>query len=219
MTGRPRCRRCSAKVPRLDQPSADQPSSGDRDDERRQLGFEGPILTTDTQFIDAVGAPAALNTYTMQPRFLTLNVAVAAGAPQRIQDNLAMYEQAMTDAGHVDLIVGNAQAAFASVMDIAMILEMIPEGPIDLDSISAVLDEDRWIIGFDSADFNCGADRVARGSIVLPGLPADLGSHRRGRGTGPGSLEGRELRFLLLPGAERAERDTVGLMPERNWPV
>ena len=34
---------------------------------------------------------------------------------------------------------------------------MIPEGPIDLDSITAVLSEDRNIIGFDSADFNCGA--------------------------------------------------------------
>ena len=34
---------------------------------------------------------------------------------------------------------------------------MIPDGPINLETISQALSEDRNIIGFDSADFNCGA--------------------------------------------------------------
>ncbi len=123
----------------------------------RQLGFDGPILTTDTQFIEQVGVPDVLNTYTMSPRFQSLAAAESSDAPQRIQDNLALYEQVMTDAGHADIIESYAENQFASTVDIATILEMIPEGPIDLDSIRAVLSEDRWVIGFDAPDFNCGA--------------------------------------------------------------
>jgi branched-chain amino acid transport system substrate-binding protein len=121
----------------------------------RQLGFEGPVVTTDTRYIEALGAPDALNTYVISPRYTSS--AVAASAPQQIQDNFELYEQAMTDAGHEDLIAGYAENQFATMMDVATILEMIPEGPIDLESISAALSVDRSIIGFDSADFNCGA--------------------------------------------------------------
>ena len=64
----------------------------------------------------------------------------------------------MTDAGHADLINGNAHYQFAATVEIASILEMIPDGPINLESISQALSDDRNIVGFDSADFNCGAD-------------------------------------------------------------
>ena len=123
----------------------------------RSLGFKGPILTSNHEFVQKVGLPDVLNTYTMSPRFQTAAAAAAVGAPQRIQDNLKRYAEVMIAAGHADLIEGYAENQFASMVDLGSILEMIPEGPINLDSIRAVLSEDRWVIGFDASDFNCGA--------------------------------------------------------------
>jgi branched-chain amino acid transport system substrate-binding protein len=120
----------------------------------RQLGFEGPFLTTDTSYILSVDEANVENNYTLTARFGS--VSAAGAAPDRIAKNLAIYAQAMTDAGHADIIEGYAENQFATTIDVATILETIPEGPINFESISATLAEDRWLQGFDAPDFNCG---------------------------------------------------------------
>jgi branched-chain amino acid transport system substrate-binding protein len=120
----------------------------------RQLGFKGPIITTDASYFHQVNEADVQNNYAITPRFGS--VAAAAAAPKRIADNLAIYSKAMTDAGHADIIEGNAENQFSTTIDIATILETIPEGPIDFKSISAALSEDRELPGFDAPDFNCG---------------------------------------------------------------
>ena len=120
----------------------------------RQLGFEGPIITTDSTYANELDGSQLTNNYILFPRFP--GPAAAAAAPPRIQENTDEYVEAMTAAGQEDLIVGNAEQAFTAVMDIRTILETIPEGPINYESIKATLDQDREMIGFDAPDFNCG---------------------------------------------------------------
>jgi len=121
----------------------------------RQIGFDGPIITTDPGYATSVDEADTQNNYVISPRFQS--VAAAEAAPERVQQNLAAYVQAMTDAGHADLIAGYAENQFATTVDIATILETIPEGPINFETVSAALSQDRSLPGFDAPDFNCGS--------------------------------------------------------------
>jgi ABC-type branched-subunit amino acid transport system substrate-binding protein len=119
-----------------------------------QLAYDGLVMAgACSQYIKVIG-DAAEGTLNFIDAYYP---DMAAVAPPHIQKNLALYEQVMRDAGHEDLINGFASLTFAFMVDLKTALETIPEGPINSESISAALHQDRWLPSFNGPDFNCGA--------------------------------------------------------------
>jgi branched-chain amino acid transport system substrate-binding protein len=124
-----------------------------------QLAYDGLVMAgACSQYIKVVGDAAEGTLNHIDAYYPD----IANAAPPQIQKNLAEYEQVMRDAGHEDLINGYASLTYAFMFDLKTALETIPEGPINAQSISAALHQDRWLPSFNGPDFNCGA-KVWRG--------------------------------------------------------
>jgi branched-chain amino acid transport system substrate-binding protein len=80
-----------------------------------------------------------------------------ASAPPNIQANLKTYEDAMKAAGQDQYINGFATLSFSFMQDLKTLLETIPAGPINADSIAKAKNTDQWLPAFNGPDYNCGA--------------------------------------------------------------
>jgi branched-chain amino acid transport system substrate-binding protein len=82
---------------------------------------------------------------------------MAASAPSNIQANLKTYQDAMHAAGQDKYINGFATLSFSFMQDLKTLLETIPAGPINADSIAKAKNTDQWLPAFNGPDYNCGA--------------------------------------------------------------
>jgi branched-chain amino acid transport system substrate-binding protein len=92
-----------------------------------------------------------------------------SSAPSAKQAELAAYADAMTAAGHEDLVVGNALMSFGDVVNLAGIMADI-SGPIDGASVAAALMATKDFDSFAGPPITCDHTVVAGNSACHAGL-------------------------------------------------
>ena len=117
----------------------------------RNGGFDGPFAVGScSQYI--LDAPAAaLNTLTVSS---TWYPAQGDSAPAEIKAQLDTYSAAMEAAGHEDSINTFAVGSFATMMELAQVLETV-DGPVTAVSLAAALNEATDMPGFMREGLHC----------------------------------------------------------------
>lgn len=127
----------------------------------RGAGYEGDILAAScVGLYDALGDDA-VGVHTDADHW---NPSDMESAPPAKQDDLRLYADAMTAAGHEDLIAGNAIISFADTINLARILSTIT-GPIDGATVASAL---QATVGFESF----AGPTISCDDSVLPGNSA-----------------------------------------------
>ena len=120
----------------------------------KQLAYDGVTMAgACSQYISVLGDQSVGTLNLIDAYFPD----VAASAPENIQANLKTYEDAMKAAGQDQYIDGFATLSFSFMQDLKTLLETIPEGPINAESIAKAKNTDQTLPSFNAADFNCGA--------------------------------------------------------------
>ena len=101
-----------------------------------QLGFTGPVMVGSCTAYIQVLKDKAVGTYTSGDVFIP---EIAKYAPADIQARLKSYEDNMTAAGQQQYLNGFAVAPYSAMFELVSILETIPAGPINGDSINKAL--------------------------------------------------------------------------------
>jgi branched-chain amino acid transport system substrate-binding protein len=118
-----------------------------------QLAYDGVKMAgACSQYISVLG-DKALDTLNLIDAYFP---DVAASAPSNIQANLTTYADAMKAAGQEKYIDGFATLSFSFMQDLKTLLETIPAGPINADSIAKAKNTDQSLPSFNAADYNCG---------------------------------------------------------------
>lgn len=121
------------------------------------LGFDGPVMPGScSAYIDELGE-ASVGTYVFQPVY---SLDTRDHAPPEIQEHLDIFEAAMTDAGHEDLLDGFANVPFSGVMELASILETI-DGEVTSQAVVDAFHSATTSPGFLGSDLHCGEPPVA----------------------------------------------------------
>lgn len=121
------------------------------------LGFDGPVMPGSCSAYIEELADAAVGTYVFQPVY---SLDTREEAPPEIQENLDIYEAAMTEAGHEDLLGSFANVPFSGIMELAAILETI-EGDVTSEAVVEAFRAAETSPGFLGSDLHCGAPPVA----------------------------------------------------------
>lgn len=120
------------------------------------LGFDGPVMPGScSAYIQELGE-AAVGTYVFTDLY---GPDTRDAAPPEIQENLDLYEEAMTDAGHEDLLDGFANVPFSSMYELAAILETV-EGDVTSPSVAAAFRAAASSPGFLGSELHCGEPPV-----------------------------------------------------------
>jgi branched-chain amino acid transport system substrate-binding protein len=120
------------------------------------LGFDRPVMPGScSAYVQELGEAAA-GTYVFTDLYAPDTRELA---PPEIQENLDLYEQAMTDAGHEDLIGGFANAPFSSMFELKAILETI-DGPVTSQAVIDAFHAATSSPGFLGSDLHCGQPPV-----------------------------------------------------------
>jgi branched-chain amino acid transport system substrate-binding protein len=119
----------------------------------KQLAYDGVTMAgACSQYIQTLGQQSVDTLNLIDAYFPD----VAASAPANIQANLKTYADAMKAAGQEKYINGFAALSFSFMQDLKTLLETIPEGPINAESIAKAQHTDQSLPSFNAADFNCG---------------------------------------------------------------
>jgi branched-chain amino acid transport system substrate-binding protein len=127
----------------------------------RGAGFDGDILAASCVGLYEALGDDAVGVHTDADHWHPLDV---EAAPPAKQEDLQLYADAMTAAGHEDLVAGNAIISFADTINLARILATI-SGPIDGSSASSAL---QGTVGFESF----AGPTISCDDSVLPGNSA-----------------------------------------------
>jgi branched-chain amino acid transport system substrate-binding protein len=127
----------------------------------RGAGYEGDILAASCVGLYEALGEDAVGVHTDADHWHPLDTE-AAPAPK--QEDLELYAEAMTAAGHEDLVAGNAIISFADTVNLARILSTIT-GTIDGAAASAAL---QGTVGFESF----AGPTISCDDSVLPGNSA-----------------------------------------------
>ena len=119
-----------------------------------QLAYDGVTMAgACSQYISVLGDQAVDTLNLIDAYFPD----VAAAAPENIQTNLKTYAEAMKADGQEQYVDGFASLSFSFMQDLKTLLETIPEGPINSESITKAKNTDQTLPSFNASDFNCGA--------------------------------------------------------------
>ncbi|HET6665625.1 MAG TPA: ABC transporter substrate-binding protein [Acidimicrobiales bacterium] len=127
----------------------------------RGAGFDGDILAASCVGLYEALGDDAVGVHTDADHWHPLDT---DAAPQAKQEDLALYAEAMTEAGHEDLVAGNAIITFADTINLARILSTIT-GTVDAAAVSAAL---QATVGFESF----AGPTISCDDSVLPGNSA-----------------------------------------------
>jgi branched-chain amino acid transport system substrate-binding protein len=117
------------------------------------VGFAGPVFAGSCSVYIGVLGDKAVGTYTQGDSYIP---EVKKFAPPDIQKNLDLYEQAMKAAGQDKYLNGFAVAPFGAWMELKLILQTIPKGPITPDTVKAAFAAAKDIPGFFGTALHCG---------------------------------------------------------------
>ena len=127
----------------------------------RGAGYEGDILAASCVGLYEALGDDAVGVHTDADHWHPLD---AEAAPAAKQDDLELYADAMAEAGHEDLVAGNALISFADTVNLARILSTIT-GTIDGAAASTAL---QATVGFESF----AGPTISCDDSVLPGNSA-----------------------------------------------
>jgi branched-chain amino acid transport system substrate-binding protein len=118
----------------------------------RAASYEGKIIAGSCSlFINELGEDA-IGVYTQADQWIPDSV---GDAPAEVQEQMQIYIDAMTAAGHEDIINTFAESAFAVWMELSVILEGI-EGTIDGPAVQEALSNANDSPGFLGPNLKCG---------------------------------------------------------------
>ena len=148
----------------------------------RAASFEGKIIAGScSQFITELGKDS-VGVYTQADQWIPDTV---ADAPPEVQAQMKIYTDAMTAAGHTDIINTFAESAFAVWMELRTILEGI-EGPIDGKAVMNALSNAKDSPGFLGPNLHCGTApwptepaNCSAGIMLLEVVEGDSGPTRK----------------------------------------
>lgn len=127
----------------------------------RGAGYDGDILAASCVGLYEALGDDAVGVHTDADHWHPLDTEAAPGSKQ---DDLEVYAEAMTAAGHEDLVGGNAIITFADTINLARILSTIT-GTVDAAAVSAAL---QATVGFESF----AGPTISCDDSVLPGNSA-----------------------------------------------
>jgi hypothetical protein len=134
----------------------------------RDAGYQGTILGSSCQALfsnlgdKAVGVDVDFDHWNADP----------VAAPTDKQKDLQLYRDAMTLAGHADLVNGNAFIGFADTMTLASILRTV-NGTVDGTSVEAALMGTKNAQSFGGPAITCDHTVMAGNSACAAGLLFD----------------------------------------------
>lgn len=117
----------------------------------RAAGFDGTFSVGSCSLYISVLGDAALNTITVIDTWIP---DLREDAPAEIQEELDVYADAMTAAGHEEDMNSFAAASFATMMELAEILRTV-DGAVTAESATAALEAATDVPGFMREDASC----------------------------------------------------------------
>jgi branched-chain amino acid transport system substrate-binding protein len=132
----------------------------------RGAGFDGDILAASCVGLYEALGDDAVGVHTDADHWHPLDT---DAAPQAKQEDLALYAEAMTEAGHEDLVAGNAIITFADTINLARILSTIT-GTVDAAAVAAALQATVGFESFAGPTISCDDSMLPGNSACSTGL-------------------------------------------------